>query len=196
MGSAYLLNIPCSVPVSILFFILFSFERDFQALRLGVWGDWLMENDNDMKRSLSFWIQEFSIFIPLLLVHLKNWVSHLVRLLFELIVCWLGILFGVFSRSILSIHLKKFVAVGKLMKVRGSYKLSPSWPLVSEPVVVNTMLLRDMALQEFYEFDSSYWCGQWTPISLGHYRTCWETRSRWRESHLVRSQQFYLRYWA
>ena len=155
---------------------------------------WLMENDDDMKRSLSFWIQDFSIFIPLLLVRLKNWVSQLVWLLTELIVCWLDILFGVFLRSILFIHLKKCVAAGKLMKVRGSYKLSPSWPLVSEPMVVNTMLLRNMALQEFYEFDSSYWCGQWAPISLGHYRTCWETQSGWKESHLVRSQQFYLRY--
>ena len=31
-----------------------------------------MENDDDMKRSLSFWIRDFSIFIPLLLVRLKN----------------------------------------------------------------------------------------------------------------------------
>ena len=32
---------------------LFSFERDFQALRLEIWGDWLMENDDDKKRRLS-----------------------------------------------------------------------------------------------------------------------------------------------
>ena len=154
MGSAYLLNIPCSVPVSILFFLCFPL-KEFQALRLGIWGDWLMENDDDMKRSLSFWIQDFSIFIPLLLVRLKNWVSQLVWLLTELIVCWLDILSGVFSRSILFIHLKKCVAAGKLMKVRGSYKLSPSWPLVLELMVVNTMLLRNMALQGFYEFDTA-----------------------------------------
>ncbi|WJZ84449.1 hypothetical protein VitviT2T_004053 [Vitis vinifera] len=34
-----------------------------------------MEKDNDVKRSLSFWIQDFSVFIRLLLVHLRKFVA-------------------------------------------------------------------------------------------------------------------------